>query len=474
MSTAELIRHLKAGEGFNIPILDGVCGSGKTQAVCKFIAGDVDGSGRGRSSQAARTIQELRETAFGGLSLRRSHLISVPIRKLADQYKNQQEFSKVRDWVIVIYSREDKPDGKSTVARLIDTLNTLGGQGAVVVACHETVLSLPREFLQRTDQWAYWIDECPGAVVFEAPQINFTRQSLNEHLTIDGDGDYPRVVAKAPARLRNMLEAPDALAAPLHTFFRRVLSENRWIYTEREAWDRIVVRGDIKYNRKQIALNELPLIGVLHPETLRHFTVIGANIRDTLLGKWLVMNGCSLVCHPLTDRLRFTDYPERDVMIFFALEKMRSSKYSMNPIMEEYERCVLRHYLKGVDRFALLANVGYQGKLATARRAVLLPPTPHGLNDPIFMDCTTFVSTAAFNFRPPHERFLCAGLGFKLEDLALEGFQKFYQAAYRTNLRRFDSFAPIKLVFPDWGTAAYIASLQPGSRVEQLKSFKKN
>src|SRR5690606_30635527 len=79
---------------------------------------------------------------------------------------------------------------------------------------------------------------------------------------------------------------------------------------------------------------------------LRHFTVIGANIRDTLLGKWLVMNGCSLVCHPLTDRLRFTDYPERDVMIFFALEKMRSSKYSMNPIMggEAFDSSSLRRF----------------------------------------------------------------------------------------------------------------------------------
>jgi hypothetical protein len=103
-------------------------------------------------------------------------------------------------------------------------------------------------------------------------------------------------MAKDENGLQKRLEAVrDDVDDNFRGFFSDLLCTNRDMFVDVESWNRLVEKGDFTDDD---ATNRLFFISMLRPEPFNDVILLGANIKDSLLHRWLTRyHDCQFVEH---------------------------------------------------------------------------------------------------------------------------------------------------------------------------------
>lgn len=434
----------------SIRFVDAPCSAGKTHALIQYLA---------------RTLGSARPSPV--LSTTDSHLVSFPTLDMTDQFEADLLAAGIpADVIIKITS--DTHEGR-VVPELLVTLRFLGSQRKIVICCHESLLRLP--YVHRTG-WRFYADELPALDASNAPLLPRCGWMLSDWLTIQtlpGTDRWARLVPKDVGQLRRHFEeVPDDFELEAKEILRQTVNPFRIAYVDREAWERVIVGGEIDKTNKD--RSRVQFFFVLNPAGLDGFTIMGANLRDSALYAWLSIHGARMRPHAeLTPCLRFTEHEPRDFEIFYAADRNFNSKHFMKKdFMERFEQAAIEKL--GSERYLLHRNSSYRGSLTKQPKCIQPPIKPHGLNRDEYTSCTKLVLAGAFNRNPDHISFM-KWLGLTDRAIRQDAYEMAYQFAWRSNLRTQGSKAKVTAIVVDRGTGEFLASKQPGSRVTKLGGF---
>jgi len=263
----------------------------------------------------------------------------------------------------------------------------------------------------------------------------------------------------------------DDLERALKEQLQKSICPMRIRHVEREAWERLIVRGEVTRNKADQEKNRIHFYDVINPVGLDGCCIMGANLEASLTFAWLEQHGVLLCEHgELAEGLRFRKHQSRPTDIHYAVDRPRFNRTLRKDtkFTSRYEHAALA--LVGNEPFLVHSNKDHTGALTKHPHCVKLPATPQGLNKPEFIASTSVVCIGAFNKWPHEARFL-AYMGLSQEILDFGYYELIYQAVMRCNLRVPDSGLPITVVVPDKGVAEYLARLLPGSKIKRIQGF---
>jgi hypothetical protein len=451
------------------------CSAGKTHAVCGHIAeqlgvGDNKRSAKGRTD-GTRLGVPIRP-ALNELNLgRQSHLYVAPSIKLLKEVAAQLEALRLRPRIV---TSETYPG--QAVRTLVEHIKDLGRHGVVVLTTHESYLRLP--YFHRRQDWHVWIDEVPQVDRYHAPRLPRHHRLVAEHLRIERviNEQVALVVPSHPGRLKRFLEQPaDDVEEAVLDVLRDALSPFRDLFVSTETWTRVIERQEIAAGDDA---NQVRFVSLLNAEAFRGATLLGANIERSMLYYWLTRWGVTFVEHEdIVKRLRYRAYPAEiadRVQISYCLDKRAFSKTWRDALAEDgrrniesIEELVLQEL--GDERFLLVCNNDYDGRLLSSPNCQRLPTVAHGLN--AFQDHTTIVFLAALHRTPQHNRLLKAlGIGPDVVQTST-AYEVLHQCVMRTQLRVPGATAPVHIIVPDRFCADFLVQIFGPVQVKKIGEF---
>ncbi len=273
-------------------------------------------------------------------------------------------------------------------------------------------------------------------------------------------------------RLKRHLDQDiDDLEEPLREVFKDVLSENKDVFVSAEQWERVCGSGS------QTGEARIDFLSMYNHEPFVGATLLGANIEHSLLYKHLTAWGAVFKPHQeVVDRLRYREYPTAmrdrvvieyvlpDVNFSKTLEKKPYGTTTYGATLDEQIELALHD-----ERFLLVANKDYSGRLKTLPGCTVLPTISHGLNS--YTDYNVIVFRAALNRTPGHIGMLKA-IGVKPEDIRIgTAYEVMHQCVMRTSLRDPSATGDVRIIVPDRRHADFLVHTFGETRVKQIGDF---
>lgn len=425
-----------------VKYLSAPCGAGKTYAVCKNVADNL--------SQA-------------------NWLHVAPSKDLCDELGKQ--YSAFGVDATVIHSNNSNPVGWTIDAYL----RNLEGKGNVLIITWESYRKLASS-VRAT--WKIFIDEVPQVDKFHGRAVPYSADLVKQYLRVDTDlGNGLGTVA--PINLVEICkfvnQPADDSHKPFKDLFADVISDQKEVFVDTAQWGRTI--NDRRISKDDDEKNRVAFVAMTSPDVFIGTTIVGANIEDSLLFKWLSLRhqvqfeervdlAAELRPSPCVE-------PARLSIKYFLESNHFSKRLGKKKSVADADERMLSDKMDAlaVEQFAsapflFVANNDRQSKIVRAAGGQRIPPNPHGLN--CFSDSTNIYFSAALNREPVHCSML-ARLGLSDADVktATTG-EIIYQCAMRTSLRVAGSTAEVVAIVPDRFSAEHLATLIPTTSITKL------
>ena len=258
---------------------------------------------------------------------------------------------------------------------------------------------------------------------------------------------------------------------------RQALSPNRTVFVCAKSWARTVEKEKIEIKRSRVnpgeyesetdKANRLYFLTMLNPSAFRDIILLGANLTDSLLYKWLTKyHGVHFREHKdIMSRLRRNPVENKDVEIHYFvpgrhfsknLGKKTGLKTDMNSLIDTMDERTLGLF-RG-EPALYVANVGRKSEIIDkSGNFKPIPVVSHGLND--WQGYHNIYISAAVNRQPKHFAMLEA-LGLSASEVHRGcAYEMAYQNVMRSSLRDPQSRNKVRVLAPDQPTATYLKCL---------------
>ncbi len=429
--------------GLVVYYASGPCGSGKTLVACKHI----------------------RDDRFD-----RNHLYVAPSRALVAQTADVLTTLGVKSTAITSDSHADH-----VKKGIVEFMKGAQDHKNVLLITWNAYVDLP--YVNRRENWATIIDEVPQLDRFYGWKLPRNLAFLADHVDLESsiNDQLARVVVKDRKGLEDQLEAQrDDVDEMFRPFFRDLLSPNKDMFVELDSWNRLAENGGFSDDE---SANRLFFISMLRPDPFRNAILLGANLQDSLMYRWLTsFHGCRFEEHrPIASQLR--SMPEAlgsRLKVSFLIPGRHASKTlyakpaSTNAnLIDAMDQVALEAF--GSEDFLYVSNNGRKSILNECATAFAIPVVSHGLNQ--YARYSNIYFSAALNREPQHFAMLKAlGLDSDVVHKAT-AHEMLYQCVMRTSLRDPNSSAKVHAIVPDEPSACRLAELVRSREVTQLGSL---
>ena len=439
----------------DINVVSAPCGAGKTFAICKKIAEDVDGK----------------------------YLIVVPTLKLSEQYQKALEKENVE---FINSVNSSKNPGESVSARIqkkIKDFNDNGLGGAVIIT--QAALN-SQKFIPNKGRWNLILDEIPGIDNVHQYVVPYNHKFITNFIEIDSDfeDENPSKLKLIDKPTNELLSrANDEFDGKIKKLVADMHNNGHESFVNKANWKKIVEDNEVtpdhltnpSYENEK---NTITIVTMLSPKIIEEFksvTIMGANFEYSMLFKWWGEYYGIAFYHDnsILNSLRFRSHTNGDRLKIFYLMESNFSKTQRNKITEEIidniecpiglgDKLAKMAISILKDGFIYAVNNDFDNvelKNAGEKIAVI----SHGMNE--YDDYNKAYFGAALNKKPAHNRIL-NDLGFDNQYIkSAHIVEVAYQFLMRSSLRKHECHDDVIFVVNDEYTARAIAELFPGCSV---------
>ena len=465
------IKVLENNPRLTIHYVDGLCGSGKTHSLSRYISQQWDHGSK--------------------------YMIITPSKKLADQIYSQLKQSAEIQNISLIHS----DNSTQVVLDIMDTIKEINLMGNGIIICTQQVF--PRiPFIEHKKSWTLIVDEIPNIDDYYNPSLPYNYNLVTQHLEIDEeitptlyrlklkatqldpnpDPDAQNIkaftgdkTAQASARLF-VNRSDDSIDAIFKPILQHMLQHHE-CFTNKEHWDRIVINQKVTSDKSVDmtygnASNKLYFLTLLEPEVFSGFDkviMMGANFEQSLLFKyWHDYKHVQFeVCNPIKNQLRYDCYKNGHRLTITYFQEETWSKYSGHKLIDDVTREA--YYARRVHEemqdlpYVYMSNKDSVIDFLTGTQ---IPVISHGIND--YMDIDNIYFAPALNRQPMHIAMLNA-LGIDSVYITRASAHEIaHQGIMRTSMRDPDATKPVNAFVPDRATAEELARQFPNCSIKAI------
>ncbi|MGJ0508329.1 MAG: DEAD/DEAH box helicase family protein [Methylocystis sp.] len=422
-----------------IKFVSAPCGAGKTYATCEFIADNL--------SEA-------------------NYLYVAPSLVLLEQTRQTLESFGVRPTVI---TSETHPNHvKETI---MGFLKKSPHPGETLLITWSSYIELP--YFNRRENWEIFIDEIPQLDRFYDPALPRNLRFITDHIDLNERTSNDKVAAvsvKDPKALRKLLDGViDDAEEKFRRFYGDLLSPNTKLFVDLNSWNRVVEERQVSEREDS---NRIFFLSMLNFEPFRGATLLGANVPDSLVYRWLTAYHERLFVEhkDIASRLRILPRDSRLKISYFIPGRFASKHLyeqrspSGKRIIDEMDRLAAETF--GSEPFLFVANNGRKSALDGNPLVTKIPVVSHGLNS--YDDFSRIYFSPALNRQSEHFRMMTAvGLHSTHVHMAT-AHEVLYQSVLRTSLRNPESKEQVHAIVPDEMSAGRLAELAGAFEVRQI------
>ena len=422
--------------------INGVCGSGKSQAAINYITSNLPAGHKYIIAQP--TIRLCRETAnfFVERGIE-SHLITS----------------------------EDQPGSAQKAYKRAISRAIQNDKGCVIITTHRTFLDAEIE-PEKRKRFNIFFDEVPQVDSTTYLNLKHSHTSFldNYEVTLCDDnaelmniGIKPGHATIVDGYLAAGRQRKDLLYTnpDLIRFMETSMDRNHANYVNRAKWMRRVSQE-----------HQLITHSILKPDAFRDWNscrIMGANIQDSMMYQIWPTYGVNFKPDPTHEFQLKTDHNDlqnRRISIHYFCGRSWS-KYTRNEggqaALDTLNKAV--NDLFGQQPSLLVANNDIDDFVL--HNSTRISNICHGINE--HRDKHNILFMSALNDLPAHYGFLSRWQGIDTTMLKkAKGMETMYQAIMRTSLRDQTSTAAVKIVVPDIDTANFLADMLPGAKVHAM------
>jgi hypothetical protein len=426
-----------------IRTVNGLCGSGKTHALCK---------------QVAETVGK--------------YVIAVPTRVLANQYKTALINNGIYDAAVI--------HGGNTGTVKKDIFQAIDNDVRVIVI---TQSALQQEVHHKIDStYRIVLDEIPSIDSFDELRIPHNLDIIRNFFSIDesyeNDNLYHVVISKQNRKLvaafiKKQRDAHDKMWEHIYEFIADTY-EGNFVVVDKQSWDRLVIVGTITPDEIDEAvteygnqMNTLYYLSITTPKifSAHNLTIMGANFNESMLYHiWSTHFGVKFVTdHLLESKLRYTSHNNGSLLTAHWMQEEKVTKHNLGKgVREKYIDQVTKFF--GSEPTIFVTNKDAE-ELKPASWTHC-PTVAHGLNT--YDQFTNIYFDAALNRKPKHYTMLSAfGISSSIA-IRSSAHEIMYQAIMRTALRQPDNTQMINVVVADREMVKVLVELFPEMKTAQL------
>ena len=452
-----------------IHYVDGLCGSGKTHSLSRYISQQWDHGSK--------------------------YMIITPSKKLADQIYKQLNEGYVIENISLIHS----DNSSNVVTDIMNTIKTINLMGKGIIICTQQVFPRIPHF-EHKGSWTLIVDEIPNIEDYYSPSLPYNYDLVTKYLEIDEeitptlyrlklkanesdlDPDAQNVIpfkgketAQASARsfVNRSADSIDVIIKPI----LQHMLQHHACFTHKEHWDKIVINQQVTSDKSVDmthgnASNKLYFLTLLQPEVYLGFDkviMMGANFEQSLLFKyWHDYKHVEFeVCNPIKNQLRYDCYQNGYRLTITYFQEENWSKYSGHKLIEGVTREAyfarrVQEEMQGLS-YVYMSNKDSVVDFLTGTQ---IPVISHGIND--YMDIDHIYFAPALNRQPMHSAMLNA-LGIdSIYITRASAHEIAHQGIMRTSMRDPDATRPVTAFVPDRATAEELARQFPNCTIRAI------
>lgn len=361
-------------------------------------------------------------------------------------------------------------DGSSIVGRILDFISqTIPGQGEILLISQQALGRLPAGC---RSGWDLFVDEVPNGFVKHEMNIAKSHRYITDHLSL-GAVVVDKIVAVEAQdigglRALSANKTGDDAFKLFKLLADAILDDDRIVCVDADVYMDLVSGNG---NRKSIEF-----LAFQKSEFVKGFastTIMGANFDQTELAMiWQKMDSITWKPHPvITNNLRYHQHTNgARLTIKYVIDGNWSQYFGKMPLGNAT-------ILEGV-RDAMAAELGQEFLWQANKKhgdylfeyGEALPHITHGLNRHSFQKKHGVALLKAINHSSGPAAFLKA-IGLTQEELKISlQYQNEYQAMMRCSLRDPLATDDVTVCVVSKGSALWLQSLFPNSKVEKLAS----
>lgn len=438
--------HNKNNNNMKIFTINGVCGSGKTQAMIAYVS---------------------KHHAVGG-----KFIIAQPTIQLCQETAG---FFLDSDINVQLITSDDR-SGSTQVAYKRAISNGISGQkGCVIITTHRTFLDAQIEAEKRS-HFNVFFDEVPQIDSTISLNLKHSHKSFfNEHFEVTPRSDSDEL-CDISIKVGHVTEIDELRLAgrqgkdllytdpALLQFMESMLDQTHANYVNKAKW---LQRRSRDY--------QLIMHSVLKPDAFRYWhscRLMGANIEDSMMHLIWPTYGVDFKPDPTKEFQLKTDHDDlqnRRISVYYFSGR-DWSKY----VRDEGGQVALDTLKNSVNELfgqqpsLVVTNNDIQG--FDLHNSTRISNICHGINE--HRDKHNILFFSALNDVPAHYGFLSRWQG--IDSTALKkakGMETMYQAVMRTSLRDKASTSEVKIVVPDINAANFLAGMLPNVKIQTMDSI---
>ncbi len=328
-------------------------------------------------------------------------------------------------------------------------------------------------------QWMIFIDELPQLDHYRTLTLTDNKHLLLDHVCMEPgpDDSLGCLQLTNAAKTKDFLDQPRDDANDLaRDILYWLYSGTRDVYVDSASWQRIMEEDTIGDDDKE---NTIHVLAMLNETTLVGTTLIGANIDDSILKKYLETH-CSTHFseHPVATKLTRTISKRDNATIHYFLSRRHISKSFATKLnsaevrrIDEMDRVAADHF--GDKRFLYVCNNDRHSEiLDNLKNCKRIPVICHGSNE--YLDFCNIYASLSLNRKPKQIKMLNA-LGLSHDDIQKASAHEIvYQCVLRTRLRVPGSTDKVEIIVPDKFTADRIGELTGISDIRRIGSIEED
>jgi hypothetical protein len=428
-----------------IQYVNGLCGSGKTYALTRFLSNQIQSNKRSKS------------------------LIVVPTIELSNQYETA--FQDIGTEYTVINSQYSG----NTQRAIIDAVKQINfiGDGILLITL-SSFNNISTSLFSKSIDWDVYVDEIPAIDKFYDPCIPYTYTKLFDLLDVI-DYELPEFKQLSLSKFETV------------DYINRHFDENEEVFKNiaKDVLDgNMVLIDSASYNKLSTnditpdagidmengnEFNKLFILSILTPvkwfKISNNITIMGANFEESMLYKyWGDFCGVNFVESHLSNSLRYNQHTNGSLLDVRYCSEYHTSKYHLNKVsggVSNFNKNIniaAKHFDSNNNVLVVVNNADRE-KIQVNNWS-LAPVISHGLNH--FDHYTQVYFGAALNRKPKHIKML-TDFGFdSIYITRATSHEVLYQGVMRTALRRPDNTKVVTAIVADKAMAEHLARLFPG------------
>uniref|UniRef100_B0T652 Uncharacterized protein n=1 Tax=Caulobacter sp. (strain K31) TaxID=366602 RepID=B0T652_CAUSK len=424
-----------------------------------YMAGSPAGAGK-----TFATVKMSGELAAKGHKI----LIAQNTKNLMKQTRDDLLRHPDKPRVKLIYAKSSR---KSVMPEIEEFMRSLvPDEGQVLIISHVALKRLNGAFRKF---WDLIVDEIPSGFEHMPTKIAKSHAIITDHLDVTYE-IKPGIAVVRPgnaAAIQTMIdnETDDQVLATFNKLLRAITDPDRIVLVDSEKYEDLITNPSTQ--------GHVDFYAVLNDTFVKGFksvTMMGANAHETsLFVMWEKLMDVTWEEHPvITKSLLYTTHTNGSrLTISYLFDRPWSGRFADTDLDDgtvmESVVAFAEAYFDGRS-YLWHANEDHDSSLM--RSTLKLPAMAHGLDRAEYRRVHNVVLLSALNYYPQVYKFLAKLRIDNDTAQAMISYQTEYQAMMRCSLRDDKAVAPVTVMVMSRGSAEWLQSKFPGSKIEKLET----